>query len=36
MITLKKLFSLNITELEYPCIVSDYEKEEDNLSLEKK
>ena len=36
MITLKKLFSLNITELEYPSIVSDYEKEEENLSLEKK
>ena len=36
MITLKKMFSLNITELEYPSILSDYEKEEDYLSLEKK
>ena len=34
MITLKKMFSLNITELEYVSIVRDYEKEEDNLSLE--
>ena len=31
----KKRFSLNITELESPSIVSDYEEEEDNLSLER-
>ena len=31
----KRRFFLNITELESPIIASDYEEEEDNLSLER-